>query len=84
MSYNDDVNSRNMTDHVEHLAEVFDLTSPISVKDLTETFDTRHVPRESNAQDDVLTRLGAVFRRLNLPNIPIIHVFELTIEETTP
>lgn len=44
-------------------------------------FDIRQVPRESNTQADALACPGAVFKHLNLSNIPIIHVFKSSIKK---
>ena len=54
------------------------------VKELQAEFDSfniQQVPRESNTQADALAGLGAIFRHINLTNIPIIHVLKPATEK---
>ena len=55
------------------------------VKELQAEFDNfniQQVPRESNTQADALDGLGAIFRHINLSNIPIIHVLKPATERS--
>ncbi|XP_074337438.1 uncharacterized protein LOC141674627 [Apium graveolens] len=52
-------------------------------KGLTNHFDNfsiQQVPRENNVQADALAGLGAVFKGLDLNNIPIVHIMKPAME----
>ena len=53
------------------------------VKELQAEFDNfniQQVPRESNTQADALAGLGAIFRQINMSNIPIINALKPSTE----
>ncbi|XP_074352134.1 uncharacterized protein LOC141691299 [Apium graveolens] len=52
-------------------------------KGLTNHFDNfsiQQVPRENNVQADALAGLGAVFKNLDLNNIPVVHIMKPSME----
>ncbi|XP_074327800.1 uncharacterized protein LOC141665695 [Apium graveolens] len=52
-------------------------------KGLTNHFDNfsiQQVPRENNVQADALAGLGAVFKNLDLNNIPVVHIVKPAME----
>ncbi|XP_074374736.1 uncharacterized protein LOC141715154 [Apium graveolens] len=52
-------------------------------KGLTNYFDNfsiEQVPRENNVKADALAGLGAVFKNLNLNNIPVVHIMKPAME----
>ncbi|XP_074377664.1 uncharacterized protein LOC141719180 [Apium graveolens] len=53
------------------------------IKGLTNYFDNfsiKQVPRENNVQADILAGLGAVFKNLDLNNIPVVHIMKPVME----
>ncbi|XP_074342067.1 uncharacterized protein LOC141679470 [Apium graveolens] len=49
-----------------------------------DNFSIQQVPRENNVQADVLAGLGAVFKNLDLNNIPVIHIVKPAMERLLP
>ncbi|XP_074355306.1 uncharacterized protein LOC141694049 [Apium graveolens] len=45
-----------------------------------DNFSIEQVPRENNVQADALAGLGAVFKNLDLNNIPVVHIMKPAME----
>ncbi|XP_074341964.1 uncharacterized protein LOC141679362 [Apium graveolens] len=45
-----------------------------------DNFNIQQVPRKNNVQADALARMGAVFKNLDLNNIPVIHIVKPAME----
>ncbi|XP_074327523.1 uncharacterized protein LOC141665439 [Apium graveolens] len=60
------------------MAAYLDITK--SLINYFDNFSIQQVPRENNVQADALDGLGAVFKKLDLNNIPVVHIVKPAME----